>query len=76
MSPEENNNFAIDPALLDNRYNPNGFDVFNNGNNTSSGSTDDFEARTLSVLQSARSRNWDEPLCKLNNNEEVNPLAI
>ncbi|KAM0795894.1 hypothetical protein BDR22DRAFT_571991 [Usnea florida] len=76
MSPEENNNFAIDPALLDNRYNPNGLDIFNNSNNTSSGSFDDFEARTRSALQLARSQDWYEPLCKLNNNEEVDPFAI
>ena len=30
MSPEENNNFAIDPALLNNQYTPNGPPIFNN----------------------------------------------
>ena len=88
MSREENNNFPIDPALLDNgcisnspaifdnEYIPNGPDIVNNDNNNSSSGSDDYWARTSRVLQSARSRNWEMTLGEMNHIKEDNFLKI
>ena len=75
MPPEDNNNFNIDPALLNNHYTPSAPGFFNNDNNNSSSSSrDDIDATTFWALESNRPL-WDKTLGQLNHKNEDNFFA-